>query len=92
MVHEGHVSAVVDVAFAPTGKEFAAASTDKTVRIWDAVNGGDPLLVLKAHTGEVNSAMFSTDGTKVVSASDDKTVRIWAAKNGTCEKVLEGHR
>lgn len=35
-VHNDHVSAVIDVDYSPTGKEFVSASYDKTVRIYDA--------------------------------------------------------
>jgi WD repeat and SOF domain-containing protein 1 len=33
-VHKDHVGAVMDVSFAPTGKEFVTGSYDRTVRIW----------------------------------------------------------
>lgn len=39
MVHMDHVSAVLDVDYAPTGKEFVSASFDKTIRIF-AKDGG----------------------------------------------------
>ena len=38
-VHKDHVSAVMDVSFSPTGKEFATASYDRTVRIFGARQG-----------------------------------------------------
>jgi WD repeat and SOF domain-containing protein 1 len=33
-VHEGHVGAVLDVDYAPTGREFVTGSFDHTVRLW----------------------------------------------------------
>lgn len=33
-VHMDHVSAVLDVDYSPTGREFVSASFDKTVRIF----------------------------------------------------------
>lgn len=33
-VHKDHVSAVMDVSFAPTGREFVSASYDRTLRIF----------------------------------------------------------
>lgn len=38
-VHMDHVSAVLDVDFAPTGKEFVSASFDKTIRIFPKDGG-----------------------------------------------------
>lgn len=35
-IHQDHVSAVIDVDYSPTGKEFVSASYDKTVRIYEA--------------------------------------------------------
>ena len=34
-IHKDHTSAVIDVDYSPTGKEFASASYDKTVRIYE---------------------------------------------------------
>jgi len=34
LVHKDHVSAVMDVAFSPTGREFVTGGYDKTVRIF----------------------------------------------------------
>lgn len=39
MVHMDHVSAVLDVDYAPTGKEFVSASFDKTIRIFTKDGG-----------------------------------------------------
>lgn len=33
-VHMDHVSAVLDVDYSPTGKEFVSASFDKSIRIF----------------------------------------------------------
>lgn len=38
-VHMDHVSAVLDVDFSPTGKEFVSASFDKTIRIFPKDGG-----------------------------------------------------
>lgn len=39
MIHKDHMSAILDIDFAPTGKEFAAASFDKTIRIFPYNDG-----------------------------------------------------
>ncbi len=38
-IHKDHVAAVIDVDYAPTGKEFVSGSYDKTVRIFSADKG-----------------------------------------------------
>lgn len=38
-VHMDHVSAVLDVDYSPTGREFVSASFDKTIRIFPKDSG-----------------------------------------------------
>ena len=35
MIYKDHIGAVLDVDYAPTGKEFVTASYDKTIRIFN---------------------------------------------------------
>ena len=39
MVHKDHIQAVLDIDFAPTGREFVTASFDKTIRIFPYNDG-----------------------------------------------------
>lgn len=39
MIHKDHINAILDIDFAPTGKEFVAGSYDRTIRIFPS-NGG----------------------------------------------------
>ena len=39
MFHKDHLQAILDIDFAPTGKEFATASFDKTIRIFPYNDG-----------------------------------------------------
>ena len=34
-MHKDHVSAVIDVDYSPTGKEFVSAGYDKTIQIYE---------------------------------------------------------
>ncbi|KAG7402518.1 Vegetative incompatibility protein HET-E-1 [Fusarium oxysporum f. sp. rapae] len=87
---EGHSDLVGSVVFSHNSKKVASASSDKTIRIWNAETGKCER-VLEGHSDLVRSVVFSHDSKKVASASWDKTVRIWDVEMGKCERVLEDH-
>ncbi|HEX2066138.1 MAG TPA: hypothetical protein VHI93_04925, partial [Candidatus Thermoplasmatota archaeon] len=58
---KGHASHVYGVAFSPDGKRIVSGSGDMTVRVWDAITGGEAH-TLRGHTGSVQSVAFSPDG------------------------------
>jgi WD40 repeat protein len=100
---EGHTGKVNSAVFSPDGllniiaaisdsdrQTIVTASSDQTVRLWDASTGQE-ILRLEGHTGEVNSAVFSPDEQTIVTASSDQTVRLWNASTGQEILRLEGH-
>jgi WD40 repeat protein len=77
---DGHTSTVWSVAFSSDGTRIVSASSDRSVRIWDASTGAE-LKRLNGHTDFVCSVAFSSDGTRIVSGSKDKSVRVWALED-----------
>eukprot|EP00898_Chlorokybus_atmophyticus_P003013 jgi/Chlat1/3712/Chrsp251S00804 len=78
-VHKDHVSAVMDLDYSPSGREFVTGSYDRTVRIF-AYNGGSSREVYHAaRMQRVFCARFSLDASYIFSGSDDSNVRIWKA-------------
>lgn len=79
-VHKDFVSAVMDVDYSPTGREFVAGSYDRSVRIF-AHNGGHSREIY--HTKRMQrvfAVRFSGDASYVFSGSDDMNVRVWKAE------------
>jgi serine/threonine protein kinase len=60
-----HVSAV---AWSLDGKCIASASSDKTVQVWDAVDGGN-VFTYKGHSNIVSAVAWSPDGKLIASGS-----------------------
>ena len=69
----------LDVAWDPDPDRdrIATASSDTTVRLWNATTGVQEL-VLRGHTSPVWHVRFSADGSRLASASLDGSVRVGA--------------
>ncbi len=74
------------------GRHITSGSSDKTIRIWDAVTGSAIGKALKGHTDYVQSVAYSSDGLHIISAAYDKTIRIWNARTSSAfGEPLEGN-
>jgi WD repeat and SOF domain-containing protein 1 len=92
MVHKDHVSAVMSVAFSPTGKEFVSGSYDRTVRIYKTNGGRSREIYHTKRMQRVASVRFSADANYVISASDDTNIRIWKAEASKALGVSAGRQ
>ncbi|XDV40794.1 hypothetical protein PO909_009800 [Leuciscus waleckii] len=78
-VHMDHVSAVLDVDYSPTGREFVSASFDKTVRIFQKDKGHSREVYHTKRMQHVISVRWSADNKYIMSGSDEMNIRLWKA-------------
>jgi WD40 repeat protein/serine/threonine protein kinase len=76
-----HAGRVRTAGFSRDGRTLMSASSDGTIRLWDASTGaarGDPL----THGSPVRCAALSPDGSVVAGGGEDGTVRFWQVSTG----------
>ncbi|ESQ54406.1 hypothetical protein EUTSA_v10025176mg [Eutrema salsugineum] len=79
-VHKDHVSAVMDIDYSPTGREFITGSYDRSVRIFPYNGGHSREIYHTKRMQRVFCVKYSCDATYVISGSDDTNVRLWKSK------------
>ena len=75
-VMEGHLSAVYDLSFSPSGYNLASASFDRTVRLWEVVTT-EEVGKWKGHQGAILAVVLANHGRDLISASSDTTLLSW---------------
>nr|XP_057909515.1 DDB1- and CUL4-associated factor 13 [Doryrhamphus excisus] len=78
-VHLDHVSAVLDVDYSPTGKEFVSASFDKSIRIFPKDSGRSREVYHTKRMQHVICIKWSADNRYILSGSDEMNIRLWKA-------------
>lgn len=77
-----HWFTINSIAYHPSGKWFATASRDKTIKIWDAANF-KLVKVLETirdgcHVNSVNRLLWHDYEDYLISASDDRSMIVWS--------------
>jgi WD40 repeat protein len=79
------------VAFSSDGSTALIGSSEKTIKLWDLVNGKE----LQSFTGSkyVPTVAFAPDGRTVVSSGSwDSSLKLWEVATGKELRTFSGHR
>jgi WD40 repeat protein len=87
---EDHTNWVTAVAITPEGSRAVSGSHDRTVRVWDLVNGYR-LLTLEGHMGWVHTVAVTPDGHRAISGSGDRLLCVWDLEAGQLVDTLRGY-
>jgi WD40 repeat protein len=85
-----HTSRVTSVAWSARGTRIASASYDKTVRVWDVIDGGN-LITYHGHWDRVLAVAWSPDGHLLASTGNDGTIQIWDPLTGNLALTYREH-
>jgi len=86
----GHQQPVNFVSFSPDGLYIASASFDKSVRIWNGLNGKF-YAAFRMHVQAVYQCAWSADSRLLVSSSKDSTIKLWDISKKKMIEDLPGH-
>lgn len=75
-----HTSAVIDVDYSPTGREFVAGSYDKTVRIFETLKGHSRDVYHTKRMQRLTCVKWTLDNKYILTGSDEMNIRMWKAK------------
>lgn len=69
VIHKDHISAVTDIDFAPTGREFVTGSFDRTIRIFDYDQGRSKEVYHGKRMQMVSSVLYTMDSHYILSGT-----------------------
>ncbi|TKC47850.1 hypothetical protein EI555_005509 [Monodon monoceros] len=79
MIHMDHVSAVLDVDYSPTGKDFVSASFDKSIRIFPVDRSRSREVYHTKRMQHVICVKWTSDSKYIMCGSDEMNIRLWKA-------------
>ncbi|XP_035426278.1 proteasomal ATPase-associated factor 1 isoform X3 [Cygnus atratus] len=86
-----HRKSVTCLDISSGGGLGVSASTDGTMKIWQAANG-EMRRLLEGHVYDVNCCRFFPSGLVVLSGGMDAQLKVWSAEDASCVVTFKGHR
>ena len=85
----GHEQGITSCAFSPNGRLVLTASLDRTLRLWDTIQGTQVTTI--ATDDEVRACALSPDGRRVLSGSKNGDLCLWDIETGARLARFQGH-
>ncbi|XP_069791551.1 WD repeat, SAM and U-box domain-containing protein 1 isoform X4 [Narcine bancroftii] len=82
-----HTAPVLSCCFSSDGHILVSGSVDKSIIIWDSING-IPFHILTQHKRYVTACAFAPDLPLIATGSMDKTVNVWRVESKNSAKSL----
>lgn len=79
------------IQFHPNSNYIATGSTDRSIRLWDVLNG-QCVRTYTGHKARVHTLLFSLCGKFLISAGADCSVMFWHLGHGHLVAQLNGHQ
>ncbi|KAE9419195.1 hypothetical protein Angca_009051 [Angiostrongylus cantonensis] len=86
----GHTGAVTSLSCSTNGTFFVSTSADKTVRIWNLING-ECTKVLTVHTHKVTCSVLASDDSFLVTGSSDSSAKVIDVESGEVLRSFMEH-
>lgn len=96
VILDGHDSEIKSLQFCPTAPLLATCSRDKSVWVWEELDGDnfETMAVLQDHEGDVKCVGWHPSEQLLASGSYDDTIRLWRedVDDWACCALLKGHK
>ncbi|XP_062352472.1 transcription initiation factor TFIID subunit 5 isoform X3 [Cinclus cinclus] len=89
-IFAGHLADVTCTRFHPNSNYIATGSADRTIRLWDVLNG-NCVRIFTGHKGPIHSLAFSPNGRFLATGATDGRVLLWDIGHGLMVGELKGH-
>lgn len=86
----GHQGVVFHIQFSPDGSMIASCSADKSVKLWNALDGKF-ITTFRGHVAAVYHVSWSLDSRMLVSGSKDTTLKLWSVAKRELVEDMSGH-
>ncbi|MGH0135551.1 UNVERIFIED_CONTAM: hypothetical protein FKN15_066159 [Acipenser sinensis] len=89
-IFSGHLADITCTRFHPNSNYVATGSADRTIRLWDVLNG-NCIRIFTGHKGPIHCLAFSPNGKFLASGATDGRVLLWDIGHGLMIGELKGH-